>query len=493
MPFFSNSKAIKSTIWSAFGVYINRFLSLGVAAILSRLLTPEDFGTIAMVTVFSGFMSIFADAGIGSVTVQFRDLGKRDHQTMFTLSLLMGLALALLLAGLSPYVGYFFHNPDLKSVARVMALAFPFATLGMVPRGLLQRDMKFRETAVVSIVAALCAGIIGIAMAFTGWGYWALVTQTLVNSLISSCSFMGLARFAPAFRWDIRVIKKIINYSGYLTLFSMINYWARNLDNLLIGKFIGSAPLGYYNRAYQLMMLPLSMLTSVITPVLHTVLAERQNDIPAMYKGYLNVIKMIGLISIPVMTYSVIMAPELIRVVWGSQWEQTIPIFAILGLNGMFQPIMSTTGTVFLARNKADWLFRCGLGSTILFCFGIYLGIPYGIKGVAIGYTVASNLWILPLMYLVFVKLLEGHLSDFVLVVRKPCFFSALLSPGVFFVAFFIRQKMPDIFVLLVTFLFYLIFYCIFLFKFERELFIILVQSFPFVKKLRVEVLHLDN
>ena len=483
----SNSiKAIKATIWSAFGVYTNRFLSLGIAAVLSRLLTPKDFGTIAMVTVISGFMSIFAESGIGSVAVQFRKLEKRDHQTMLTLSLCLGLVFAFLLAALGSYIAVFFHNSDLKLVVVVMAVAIPFSTLGIVPRGLLQRDMRFREISVINIGAALGAGLIGILMACTGWGYWALVAQTLANSLFSSCFTMFIARLAPVPRWDIRIVKEIFNYSGNLTLFSMINYWARNLDNLLIGKFIGSAPLGYYNRAYQLMMLPLSMLTGVITPVLHSALAERQNDIPAMYRGYLKVIKMIGLISIPGMTYAVILSPELIHVVWGNQWEQTIPIFAILGLNGLFQPILSTTGTVFLARNKTDLLFKCGIISTILLCSGIVVGLPYGIKGVAIGYTIASYLWVLPLMYLVCVKLLEGRFYDFVLAVKNPFIFSALLSPAVFYLALFTRKTMTDIVTLLITFSFSFLLYSLFLLICEREVFLKIIVNIKIFKKDRL-------
>ena len=483
MPNNSNSKAIKATIWSAFGIYANRFLSLGVAAVLSRLLTPEDFGIIAMVTVFSGFMSIFADAGIGSSVVQFREFEKRDHQTLFSLSLLLGALLAFILAGLSSYIAVFFKNPNLKNIALVLALAFPFSTPGIVPRGILQRDMRFREISIVNIASAACAGFIGIVMAFTGWGYWALVVQTLANSLFTSCATLFLARLAPVPRWDTQIIRKIFSYSGNLTLFSMINYWARNLDNLLIGKFIGSAPLGYYNRAYQLMMLPLSMLTSVITPVLHSALAERQNDVPAMYRGYLKVIKMIGLISIPGMTYAVIMSPELIRVVWGDQWEQTIPVFAILGLNALFQPILSTTGTVFLARNKADWLFKCGIVSTILLCAGICFGLPYGIKGVAIGYTIASNLWVIPLMYIVLVKLLKGKLKDFWIAIKNPVIFSVSFSPIVYLLSNYVREHFSNIPCLLITFSSSSFLYLLFVFVFEKWLFKNIIKAVPCLNK----------
>lgn len=478
-------KAIKATIWSAFGVYTNRFLALGIAAVLSRLLSPEDFGTIAMVAVISGFMGIFADAGIGSAVVQFRDFQTREHQSLFSLSLLLGLILAGLLALGSSFVAMFFNNPDLQRVAMVMSLAFPCSTLGIVPRGLLQRDMRFREIAFVSVSAALVAGIVGVVMAFTGWGYWALVAQTLTNSFLSSCAFFFLARLSPVPRWDFTVIRKIFGYSGNLTLFSMTNYWARNLDNLLVGKFIGSAPLGYYNRAYQLMMLPLSMLTSVITPVLHSALAERQNDIPRMYRGYCKVIKMIGLVSIPAMSYAVLLAPELIRVVWGNQWDQTIPVFAILGLNGLFQPIMSTTGTVFLARNKADWLFKCGIISTIIYCSGICIGLPYGIVGVATGYTIASNLFVIPLMYFIFVKVLNGRFLDFIFAIRNPIFFSIISSPFIYFLAISLRGKIPDIFTLLVTFTISFFLYILFLFKYEREIFMGILRFLPVLRKMK--------
>jgi PST family polysaccharide transporter len=478
-----SQKTIKATLWSAFGVYTNRFLALGIAAVLSRLLTPEDFGTIAMVTVISGFMSIFADAGIGSAVVQFRDFKIKEHQSLFSLSLLLGLVLAGLLAFGSSFVAVFFDNPDLQQVAAVMALAFPFSTLGIVPRGMLQREMRFREVAVVNVAAAFIAGLIGIVMAFTGWGYWALVVQTLTNSFLSSLSFLVLAKLAPIPRWNVAVIRKIFGYSGNLTLFSTINYWARNLDNLLIGKFIGSAPLGFYNRAYQLMMLPLSMLSSVITPVLHSALAEKQNDIPAMYRGYRQVIRLIALVSIPGMSFAVIMAPELIRVVWGDQWDQTIPIFAILGLNGIFQPIMSTTGTVFLARNKAHWLFRCGIVSTILYCSGIVLGLPYGIVGVAAGYTIASNMFVLPLMFFIFVKLLHGKFMDFIKAIQFPCLFSILFSPVAYGLAYVIRQNLADIFVLVVVFFVSFIVYFAALFLFEKDYFYTGVRYIPFLNK----------
>jgi PST family polysaccharide transporter len=474
---------MKATLWSAFGVYTNRFLALGIAAVLSRLLTPKDFGIIAMVTVVSGFMSIFADAGIGSAVVQFRDFKVKEHQSLFSLSLLLGFLLAGLLAFGSSFVAFFFDNPDLQQVAAVMALAFPCSTLGIVPHGILQREMRFREVAVVKITAAIIAGLIGIIMAFTGWGYWALVTQALTNSFLISLTFLILARLAPIPRWDVTVIQKIFGYSGNLTLFSMINYWARNLDNLLIGKFIGSESLGFYNRAYQLMMLPLSMLTSVITPVLHSALAERQNDIPAMYQGYRKVIRLIALVSIPGMTFAVIMAPELIRVVWGDQWDQTIPVFAILGLNGLFQPIMSTTGTVFLARNKAHWLFRCGVISTILYCSGIVLGLPYGIMGVAAGYTIASNMFVLPLMFFIFVKLLHGKFIDFVKVIQFPCLFSLIFSPVAYGLAYIVRKNMADILVLVIVFFVSFFTYFAALFLYEKNSFYTGIRYIPFLNK----------
>lgn len=482
MPELEANKVIKAAVWSAFGVYANRVVTLVVAAILSRLLSPEDFGTIAVVTVISSFMNIFADAGIGSAVVQFRDLKLRDHQSLFSLSLVLGLGLAGLLALSSPFVAVFFNNLDLQNVIAVMALALPFSTIGIVPLGLLQREMRFRDVAVVNVVAAFVAGLVGITLALTGWGYWALALQALTNSFLSSVAFLGLARLAPVPRWDFEVIRKILGYSGNLTLFSIVNYWARNLDNLLVGKFIGTASLGFYNRAYQLMMLPLSMLTSVVVPVLHSAMADKQGDISAMYSGYQKVVKLIALISIPGMSFAVIMSPELIRVVWGSQWDETIPIFAILGLNGLFQPIMSTTGTVFLARNKSHWLFRCGLVSTALYCAGIVFGLQYGVVGVAIGYTIASNIFMVPLMFFVFVRLLRGKFIDFVKLIQFPSLFTLLFSPFAYALSFYIRQRLNSFAVLLVMFFVSFLVYMIAFYFFKREYIYVLAKYLSVLK-----------
>ncbi|NCD09301.1 MAG: hypothetical protein EOL98_07730 [Negativicutes bacterium] len=420
-------KAIKATIWSAFGVWTSRFLALCITVILSRLLLPTDFGIIAMVTVISSFMNIFADAGIGSSIVQFRNLEHKDLQSLVTLSLLLGLILAGILFFFSPYIAIFYEMQSLQSVAHVMSLGFPFGAIGIVPRGMLQRDMRFRAIAFVEIAAALTGGCVGIWLAYSGHGYWALVAQSLLCNLFSSVGLLLSAKISFALRCDFYVIKKIICYSGNLTLFSMINYWARNLDNLLLGRMYGSATLGYYNRAYQLMVLPLTMLTSVVTPVLHTSLSENQDDVSIMYAKYLIVLRNISFISIPVMTFAVIMAPEIVYIVWGDQWGQAVPLFTVLGLNGLIQPIMSTTGTVFLARNKAFLLFYGGILSTALLCGGIILGLPYGSMGVAIGYTLSTAAYFFPLMYFVIVKLLSASFAKFLLTIFPSYVFSLII------------------------------------------------------------------
>jgi O-antigen/teichoic acid export membrane protein len=180
-----------------------------------------------------------------------------------------------------------------------------------------------------------------------------------------------------------------------------------------VGKFLGAASLGYYNRAYSLMTYPVTLFTSVITPALHPVFSQIQTDIDQIRENYLNVLKAISILSFPLMVFLAVNAKSVITIVWGGQWQQSIPVFQILGIAALFQPIVNTTGSIYLVRSKTNWLLKVGIVNTIVTIAGIVIGLQYGIKGVAIGYTIAFLLMLFPILYIVFNKLLEGSVWEF--------------------------------------------------------------------------------
>ena len=195
---------------------------------------------------------------------------------------------------------------------------FPYTTLfrslfivafSFVPRGILERNLQFKVTGLVELGASVFSGIMGVALAFMHFSYWALILRTLLNYFLISVLFLWFSKWRPTWKIKSVGLKTFFNYSGNITLFGIVNYWARNLDNLLVGKFMGAASLGYYNRAYSLMTYPVTLFTSVITPALHPVFSQIQNDIDQIRENYLNVLKAISILSFPLIVFLAVNAP----------------------------------------------------------------------------------------------------------------------------------------------------------------------------------------
>lgn len=401
-------------LWTAVGKYSNTVLSIGVTAILTRLLTPADFGVVAMVVVISGFLATLAEAGLSTAVVQKRDLDDDALSSLFWLGLGLGVGTAALLAALAPVVALFFEEPRLTPVVALMGLGFVFIALGRVPNGLLERTFRFREIAIADVSAATLGGAIGIGGALLGAGYFALIAQTLTFALVGAVLRFYFSHFRPRRTFKFAVVRSISTYSGGVTAFSAINYWARNLDKALIGRFLGAASLGFYGRAYALMLYPVDAINGILNPTLHPVLAAVQDDRPRMAQTYVGILKVVALIALPAMAVMGALAPELVRTMWGPQWGPSVRVFSILCLVGSVQPVSSTFGAVFLATNRTKLLALVGLVNSIILMTGMSLGVRYGIGGVAIGYSIAFGVVFLPTMYIVVVVLLGGRVRDIV-------------------------------------------------------------------------------
>jgi teichuronic acid exporter len=404
--------ASRSVLWTALGKASNTIISLVVTAILTRLLTPADFGVIAMVAVISGFLSILAEAGVSTAVVQKRDLSERALSSLFWLGLGVGLLSALLLAVAAPLVALLFAEPRLTSVVAWLSLGFVFLALGRIPNGLLERNFRFRELAFAELIAAALSGALGIVLALRGAGYFALVAQTLVSGCLNATLRLAFARFRPRLVLDTSELKAVGVYTSSVTAFVAINYWARNLDKALIGRSLGAAELGFYGRAYALMLYPLDGINGVINPSLHPLLSAMQGDPERMTRAYLKIVRLVAILALPTMCTLGALAPEIVHVVWGKAWDPAVRVFAILCFVGSVQPIGSTFGPVFLATNRTRLLAVVGSLNALVIMGGIALGVRYGVAGVAIGYSLAYGAIFFPTMYLVVAVLLRGRVGD---------------------------------------------------------------------------------
>ncbi|MCX6895427.1 MAG: lipopolysaccharide biosynthesis protein, partial [Verrucomicrobia bacterium] len=272
------SQVTSGVFWSGTGRVAQQAIQFALTVVLARLLTPDDYGLMAMVMVFTGFAGMLADAGFNSALIQKQDLAEEHIHTVFWVTVGIGIFLAGVTWLIAPWLAVFFHSPVLTPIFRVIAVNFIFSGLSNVPSALLNKRMQFRTLAKMDTAAVFLGGAVGVIMAVCGMGVWSLVAQTVGGALLSLSFRYWLSRWRPRWIFCPAALREMIGFSGHLYAFTFMNYWARNADNLVIGKFFGSAALGVYSRAYGLMLLPITQIHSVVYQVMFPALSGIQDD-----------------------------------------------------------------------------------------------------------------------------------------------------------------------------------------------------------------------
>ncbi|MGG4287975.1 lipopolysaccharide biosynthesis protein [Priestia megaterium] len=392
--------------------YSNTFLQLIITSILARLLSPKEFGIVAVVSVFITFFNLLGDMGIGPAIIQNKNLTKKDTINIFNFTVLIGLLSAGLFCLSGRFVAEFYNNNDYINIIAMLSLVVFFSILNIVPQNLLYKEKKFLSVGLINVSANLISGCIAIILAFMGWSYFALIIQSILSALIRlilSVKFVGLKM---KIQWGFYSVRKILSFSTYQFSFNFVNYFSRNMDNLLISKVIGVEALGYYDKAYKLMLYPLQSITFVITPVLHPVLSEHQDDTNFIYKTYGKIINILSLIGGFFSIYCFFAAKEIILIIFGENWLGSVLAFKILAISLIFQMVSSSSGSIFQATNNVKYLFISGILSAIVNITSIVIGTVYGkIEYVALGIVIAFGINFFQVCYL---------LSRYVF--RKPTF-----------------------------------------------------------------------
>jgi len=368
----------KASLINAIGKFSTIFLNLAVTAVLARILTPNDYGVVAVITVFSTFFSTFSDMGFGAAIIQKKELSVQDVNNIFSFTGYIAAILAFLFLLLSYPISLFYNNDAYLTLGAMLSVSLFFNALNMVPNGMMNRDKKFVLIAVRTVVVYLSAALITIALAFAGLRYYALAIQAILTALFNF--LWNYLQTRPRFRLRFQMdsIKKVINYSGFQFAFNIVNYFSRNLDNLLTGKFIGSAALGYYNKAYNLMLYPVNNLAGIVSPVLHPILSDYQNQPQTIYNKYMRLVKFLANLGIFVAPVCYLAGSEAITILYGSNWLDSVACFQLLSFAIIPQMINSSVGAVFQAINQTKLLFLSSCINTLITVAAILVGIFAG-------------------------------------------------------------------------------------------------------------------
>ena len=358
--------------------YANVVIQLVITMVLARILTPEQYGTVAIVTVFSSFFAILADMGVSTAIVQYKDLTKKDFDALFFFSAVLGVGLAAVFCLLSLPISMVYVDGELVPLCCLTAVSILFNTLNMVPNGILLRERRFKTISVRLVVVSAAAGAAAVALALMGFGCYALVWNVILTSLFIFSWNWSATRLTFGNPHFGQAVKRIFRYSSFQAGYGMVNYFARNLDNLLVGAMMGSAMLGYYDKAYKVMQYPLNYLTGIFSNVLQPYLSEYQNDKARLYECWLSICRILALVGMFVSAVIVTFPGEILLVMFGEQWLMAAPALGMLGLSVGIQMVNSTSGAIFQSAGRTDILFRSGLICTGISVAAIFAGVATG-------------------------------------------------------------------------------------------------------------------
>lgn len=389
-------KTVAGISWTMFSQISRQGVQFVLDVILARLLTPDDYGLIGMVTVFTGFALIFTDLGFGSALVQKKDASERHYTSIFWLNTLTGLILTILFIVGSPLIANFYDEEILRPVTILISMTFVLGSLGLVQKALLRKALDFRRLAIAELGALLIAGSVGVGLALSGYGIWSLAWQVVVLTALTSLFLWVVSSWRPTFHYNRPAVRELLAFSGNLLGFESVNYWLRNGDYLLVGRFLGEVSLGLYTKSYQLMLVPLRLISTNISQVMFPAFSTIQDDHERIGNIYLKITRTIAMITFPISLGLWSVAPEFVEVVFGTKWLEMVPVLRYLSLVSMFQSIGTLNGNLYLSQGRTDLQFKVGIIIGIVGLLFIYFGLPYGIVGVAIAYSIFSFLAFFP-------------------------------------------------------------------------------------------------
>ena len=383
-----------SLVVSEIGCNIFRLLG---TVIMARLLTPEHFGLIGMVTALTSFAEMFKDLGLGTATIQRKEITHEQVSTLFWINTGVGAGIMLALAGAAPLISWFYGDSRLLWVAVAISSTFLFGGLTVQHQALLRREMHFAKLAFIQVLSTGLSTVIGIVLAWQGFEYWALVWKEVSRAVIQAAGTWTLSHWLPGFPVRGAGVRAMFETGSHVTGFNILAFASRSLDQVLLGRFWGAGPVGLYKQAAQLLMLPVSMFSYPITYVMTPALSALQSE-PERYRSYYRrVVSFLAFGYMPLIAFLAVCSDSVIALVLGEKWMASSPVLQILALGAIVDPIAGTCGIVMVTNGKTKEYLRVGVAQAVYLSIAICIGINWGLIGVAVAFA-AYTLLSLPLL-----------------------------------------------------------------------------------------------
>jgi O-antigen/teichoic acid export membrane protein len=415
--------------WAGLSQLGRQLLQLATTICLARILAPNDFGLMAMAVVGVGFLHLFRDLGTSAALIQHSDAPQALLTSVLWLNLVFALATAAALYAAAPALAAFFAEPALTLVLRLLACGLVLSALGATHQALLERSLRFATLAKIELGATIASSAVALASAAAGAGVLSLVFQSLSLAALSAALLWKSHPWRPAGLPSWSALRGIAGYSGSLAGFNTFNYFARNADYVLVGRFLGAQELGYYSIAYRAMLLPVTSLSGILGRVAFPHFSRLQREGLPIRLAYLRVARAIAFVAFPLSSLVVVSADLLVEVGLGPSWLPVVPVLMILAPVGMLQALGATMGAIYQATGRTDLQLRWGGASGAVYVSAFAVGLPWGIVGVAAAYAAAVALIAYP-AFRIPLNLIELRLGDLLGAVSAPALSSAIMAAG---------------------------------------------------------------
>ena len=368
-------------------------------AVLARILSPADFGLVGIVSAIAGFAGIFKDGGLSLPTIQRKDITDQQISNLFWCNVSLSLLISVVFIAAAPCIAWYYGDPRLAAVAAVSSLAFIAGGVANQHQALLRRSMNHTLLASIETVAVVVGHSVAIAIGLATKSYWSLVAIPLVQESVRTWSVWKYCDFRPERPRRNAKTLELVQFGGNFTAAAFSNYLARNADNLIIGKFFGLAAVGAYSRAYGLLLLPIQIVNGPIRGVAISTLSRLQDD-PERYKRfYLNLVDVVNSVAIPLAVLCAVAGDLVINALLGPGWEASVPIIRWLSICALFQPIINSTSWLYISQSRGRDLRNVGILSAVFIVISFFVGVSWGVSGVAAAYSCCYVLVVVPMLY----------------------------------------------------------------------------------------------
>lgn len=427
-----NNKSKKALVWDLSGTFLRQISVLLVSIVLARILDPIEFGIIGMSMVFIAIAEVFTDAGFTSGLIQQKNSKEIAYSSVFYVNLIIGIIVSLLIVISAHYIAVFYEEPRIEKILYFLAVIPPIAAIGQVQKAILTKEINFKSLTIRDLVATLLGGIFGIVAAFSELGVYSLVIQQITMVVVGTAMLWYATGWKPKLEFSMGEIKKLFVFSSYVFADTLLRRVFLKIDTIFIGKYFSPVILGFYSRAESLISQVGSYTTASINKVLFPLFSQIQDDYITLKKTYLRAFSIITGLIILLIGIIYFLANEIIILLFGEKWEQSVIIFKILLLGIIVEPHKGMIGKVILSKGLSKLHFKFGLLARFLRLLSIVGGIFYGIHELALGIVIASFSIFLLGMLLLDVKLKISFWTQL----------KSFLIPNLVFLIFFIFNFM---------------------------------------------------